>query len=330
MSVGSLLLATGLDRGLRWVAGGEGVVLAFHRLRPPAGPGQWSYLDGLTITPQELAATLALLRREGYRLRPLADLANPDLRHRRERFACLTFDDGYRDNLTELVPVLEATEAHATVFIASGFIDRTARLWWDDLETALAAGQAFAFDGPHGPERHEVATPTEKSAVAWQFVRRLLALPAAEATALMVAIERAYGIDPVATVEAAMLTQAELATLATHPLVTIGAHTVDHHPLTSLDATAAARTIADGRARVAALIGVPVTQFAYPFGSAETFSQRDVDLVASAGFDLAVTSLPGPVRRGDTIHRLPRVPVSGHNGGERLRLALTGVRRPGR
>ncbi len=326
MGVRDLLLSTGCDRWLRRFAGGDGVVLAFHRLKPAAAAGQWSYLDGLTISPAALAATLAVLRREGYEICPLTRLID----QRPKRFACITFDDGYRDNLTDLVPVLEAADAPATVFVATGFIDRTARLWWDDLETAIAADPELAFDGPTGPERFSVATPAEKSAVAWTLVRRILAAPAEHATALMAAIERAYGIDPVATVDAAMLTADELATLSRHPLITIGAHTVDHHPLTGLDAAAAAATIAGGRQRLTEVTGLPVRVFAYPFGSAVTFSQRDVDLVAAAGFELAVTSLPGPVRRQSDLLAIPRIPVSDDNAGERVRLRLTGLSRPGR
>ncbi|MDX2103688.1 MAG: polysaccharide deacetylase family protein [Alphaproteobacteria bacterium] len=329
MQIGSVLMRFGLDRWLRAVAGGSGVILGLHRLRPPA-VDRWSYLDGLTITPSALSATLAMLRAEGYHPCRLRDSMNWS--RRQGRFFCLTFDDGYRDNLTHLVPVLEQWQVPATVFIATGFIDRTARLWWDDIETILSAETCLILTTPMGEERLDIATPAAKTAVAWQLVRRLLAAPAEAATALLEGLEARYRIDPVATVDSAMLTATELAELARHPLIEIGAHTVDHHPLTALNEADAMAAITHGRARLETLIDQPVSSFAYPFGSAVTFSDRDVRLVEAAGFERAVTSLPGPVRHPIATHRLrlPRIPVSGHNAGARVRLALTGVRRPGR
>jgi len=52
-------------------------------------------------------------------------------------FAALTFDDGYRDTLDEALPVLERQRAPFTLYCATGFIERTARLWWLELEEAI-------------------------------------------------------------------------------------------------------------------------------------------------------------------------------------------------
>lgn len=41
--------------------------------------------------------------------------------------ACVTFDDGYRDNYERAVPVLESKGIKATFFIATGFLGKTSR-----------------------------------------------------------------------------------------------------------------------------------------------------------------------------------------------------------
>ena len=48
----------------------------------------------------------------------------------------MTFDDGYVDNLTAALPILEAAGVPATVFVATGSTDR-AGFWWDALDDAL-------------------------------------------------------------------------------------------------------------------------------------------------------------------------------------------------
>jgi hypothetical protein len=57
-------------------------------------------------------------------------------------FVALTFDDGYRDNLEDAWPVLAKHEAPWTLFVTPGFADRSARLWWLELEEAIRACRA--------------------------------------------------------------------------------------------------------------------------------------------------------------------------------------------
>ena len=58
---------------------------------------------------------------------------------------CLTFDDGYRDNLEMAYPMLKDLKAPFTVFVASGLVDRTSELWWFALERIIAANETVVF-----------------------------------------------------------------------------------------------------------------------------------------------------------------------------------------
>ena len=55
------------------------------------------------------------------------------------RFACFTFDDGYRDNRDFALSVMREFEAPFTVYVASDFAQGTGRLWWVALEMAVAS-----------------------------------------------------------------------------------------------------------------------------------------------------------------------------------------------
>ncbi|MGB5450910.1 MAG: polysaccharide deacetylase family protein, partial [Sedimenticolaceae bacterium] len=48
------------------------------------------------------------------------------------RTVSLTFDDGYADNFTVALPILEQFNVPATFFVASGFIDG-GRMWNDSI-----------------------------------------------------------------------------------------------------------------------------------------------------------------------------------------------------
>ena len=55
------------------------------------------------------------------------------------RFACFTFDDGYRDNRDFALPVMREFDAPFTVYVASDFVEGTGRLWWVALERVIAS-----------------------------------------------------------------------------------------------------------------------------------------------------------------------------------------------
>ena len=55
------------------------------------------------------------------------------------RFACFTFDDGYRDNRDFALPAMREYDAPLPVYVASDFAEGTGRLWWVALERVVTA-----------------------------------------------------------------------------------------------------------------------------------------------------------------------------------------------
>ena len=53
------------------------------------------------------------------------------------RAVCVTFDDGYYDNLAVAGPLLEEARVPATVFLATGFLGASC-FWWDRLARVFA------------------------------------------------------------------------------------------------------------------------------------------------------------------------------------------------
>jgi peptidoglycan/xylan/chitin deacetylase (PgdA/CDA1 family) len=51
---------------------------------------------------------------------------------------CITFDDGYLDNLTVAAPILASLYLPATVFLATGYIETAEPQWSDRVHTAIA------------------------------------------------------------------------------------------------------------------------------------------------------------------------------------------------
>ena len=87
------------------------------------------------------------------------------------------------------------------------------------------------------------------------------------------------------------MTSDEVLALVTDGLVSIGAHTVTHPVLSGFSAAACWRESIESKLACEALIGAPVTAFAYPYGA---FDARAREVVKAAGFTFACSTWSGP------------------------------------
>lgn len=316
--------ALGADRWLGPAARGLGVILTFHHVSPAPVPA-FAPNRLLGITPEFLDLTLRELDARGFEIIGLDSvperLAEPDYG---PPFAVLTFDDGYRDNVVHARPVLARHGAPWTLFVTSGFADQAGRLWWIELERAIArldrvriAIGMRSFDLP-------ARSPQEK-ALAFEALYRDLRRGGEEDLLDRIAdLCRQAGFPPGRVAADLCLSWAELRDLASDPAVTIGAHTVSHPMLAKHDAARAAREIAGGRARIEAELGRPVRHLSYPVGDATSAGPREFALARDMGFATAVTTRPGHLfaEHADHLQALPRVSV---NGCHQTRAALVGL-----
>jgi peptidoglycan/xylan/chitin deacetylase (PgdA/CDA1 family) len=101
-----------------------------------------------------------------------------------------------------------------------------------------------------------------------------------------------------------MLDWDEIIEMSRHD-VAIGAHTVNHPDLRSLDIAHARREIAGSKVEIEERIGKPVKYFAYPFAR---FSDEIANLVRSIGFSAGFGG-DGMIQQGDYLFALNRINI---------------------
>ncbi len=321
------LRVTGVHHLLRPMLAGVGCIFMLHHVRPRREMA-FQPNHHLEITPGFLRAALSHLRRGGIDLVSLDEmrrrLAERDFKR---RFACITLDDGYRDNRDHAAPVLREFGAPFTVYVTSDFANGTGRMWWVALERVLARADSIETDIGSAATRLDTRTLKGKQGAFAYLHEALRQLPDSAAINREVgALCARHGIDATTISRELCLSWDELkAFAATEPLLTVGAHTVTHDNLAKQSETAALGEITTNRADIEAVLQRPVRHLAYPYGDRLAAGVREFALARRAGFDTAVTTRPGMIFAENAAHptALPRISLNGNYQDERYLPVLT-------
>jgi len=180
----------------------------------------------------------------------------------------VTFDDGFRNNLTHAAPLLKKYGIPATVFLTSGLIGTTDMVWTQEVaqrqrhlrsDTVKARSTAELkrlpnaerlqyIDGLRANSELVINSDWQRELYAfldWDDVRQL----------------RSFGLD-------------------------VGAHTVSHPILSSLASDEVRHELSASKAKIEAETGQPCFAMAYPNGGKTDFTPAIVDDCRNLGFKI--------------------------------------------
>jgi peptidoglycan/xylan/chitin deacetylase (PgdA/CDA1 family) len=300
------------------------MILVYHRVAE-ATVDPWA----LGVSPAHFAQQLQALITIGNPI-SLRDLVNAKSdRELPPRPICITFDDGYADNLYAAKPALEAYRVPGTVFVTPGYLGVPENLWWDELaklildpatrqeEVSLSLhGHRYVYTFPPetadsgGPDPHSrwrawETAPGPRQSAYLAIHTMLTRLSDSDREKALQQLRR--GAKPDADRrQHRCLTEDELRELASGDLVEIGAHTLTHPVLSALAADQQQHEIGGSKRRLEALTGKTITSFAYPYGKKNHYTRETVKTVRANGFTCACSNFGGLVTRTSNRFVLPR------------------------
>jgi peptidoglycan/xylan/chitin deacetylase (PgdA/CDA1 family) len=278
------------------------VVLMYHRVGPEERD-----LQKLRVRDDHFDAHLTTIQKYADVV-PLTEVLAPA---RRPRVA-ITFDDGYADNLHVAEPLLAKHDAPGTVFVTAAVVESGEGFWQDRLAAMVLDGDYAVAQievdiaGEHVTANVQGAEAREQAYRAVHKRTRRRTPEEIERVLTSVAGQLGVRVADHAGAIPATLTPDQVKELASSPVVTIGSHTLRHPFLSALDEAEQRSEIVESRARLEALIGEPVTTFAYPFGTADAFDRTSVQLAQDAGYEISVTGVPARITRFTRAQQVPR------------------------
>lgn len=301
-------------------------VFTLHRFATP----QWN--GGGAHDLALLREILQRLHREGYHLLDLEDLARAlrDDTPIPPRAACFTVDDGYAD-FAEAAEVFLEYDCPVTVFLTTGFLDRTCWMWWDQIAYVFERTSRAALDLQiaGAPVRLSLSSRPERERSAVEVAERCKRIPDSDKWSLIRSLSLLADVDlptkPPA--EYAPLTWDEVRQLERRG-IRFGPHSVTHPILPMVCDAQSVREISESCRVVSQHLEKASPVFSYPNGD---FGDREIAAVSSAGMLAAVSTVPVYAAAEDCridtagFYRVPRFPYP--DNADQLCLTVSGFSR---
>ncbi len=292
---------------------GIGSILCLHRVVEPTSAPRISSNVALEISPASLEQLIVHLLEQHVRIVNLGEVHDILKSGKRgERFLAFTFDDGYLDNYTLAYPIFKKYNAPFAINITTTFVENSECVWWYRLEEVVLKSERIAIADPR--REFQTASKAQKETAFDTLCEIIRNLGPAEREDFL---SRFFDGNPSpVTRHSSRLTMSwdEIKKLAADPLVTIGAHSVNHYDFNKLTDAEVLFELNESRRIIESELGREVEHFAYPFGGRNAVGSREFALAKSCGFKTVTTTRSANLFPAHAAHLecLPRIGISGN------------------
>lgn len=223
----------------------------------------------------------------------------------------ITFDDGFRNNLTVAAPVLEDFRVPSTFYLTSDFVQNNRMSWIDRIEYVLEPAKPGKLILPWG--ERSFADDVSKRTLLDEIRLKAKSDPAFDLDGLATDIQMQLGHEPIWSSSDQLdqkLSWNEVAALASNALFRVGGHSHTHQILAFLDDERLEHEIATSCDLLEQQAGVSPRHYSYPEGLAHCYSDRVIARLRAHGVVCCPTAEPGQNDHRTDLFRLKRILVT--------------------
>jgi peptidoglycan/xylan/chitin deacetylase (PgdA/CDA1 family) len=217
---------------------------------------------------------------------------------------CITFDDGYLDNLTVAAPILERHGLPATLYLPTGYIDRAEPQWSDVLHWAFRHRSHDMLQVPSLGLAANLSSEAQRELARAVLHPALLEASYASRTELLADVVRQ--LEPDGSMPQLTMNWDDVRELRRrHPSFDVGGHSRDHIDLRTHGDGASANEIVGCLDTLRRELGDGARHFAYPYNRWNAEARACVE---AAGWRSAVCSdTDYRVQARTCRHSMPRI-----------------------
>lgn len=291
----------GVLRLLESIAPNRGMlVVNYHRIGTVEGN---AFDDGVfSARPEEFEAQVAYLCRH-FRVLSLTELIelSRDGCQFPERCALITFDDGYRDNVSLAFPALRKHGASAVFFVPTDYVENPRLTWWDHVAYIVKKTQRPTLALQTDPPVTIDLTATSRRNAIFQVLRVYKTASKANKAGFLSQLEDSaeVQVDRVALGRELFMSWSDLRQLVDSGM-SIGSHTHTHQILAQLSVADQRRELSVSRGMLQERLKQPIASVAYPEGALDKFTEATKRLCKDLGYTAGFSFYGGFNRPGRT------------------------------
>lgn len=319
-SVAGLPLVRHLGRPWR----GRACVLCYHRVLPDDEFESGNKPNSNLIMPTSRFAEQMEFLSENFKVISMDDLTghhgSSSFSDSNEFVVVVTFDDGYKDNLTYALPVLEQYNIPAVIYITTRFLEGDAWMWWYELwdyieETDLLEVNFFEISKKWNTEfqNQKISCFNELKDLFLKY----------EYEKQKEVMQKITSFEDRKQYLQLCLNWEEVKILDRHPLITIGSHSHSHPNLKILTEEKAFSEMYMSKSLLEERLEHSVHHFAYPYGTVNEANIREFELASCCGYRSAVTTQTETIW-SPTLLAIPRLGVPSYLTVQGLKGKLSG------
>ncbi len=302
--------------------GGSFCVITYHGVLPEGYQVSDPQQDGSLVSGKNFRSQLRLLK-ECYHVVSPEQVRDwiVDGKELPSLAILLTCDDGLRNALTGMAPILREEELSCLFFVLGASLAESSRiLWYEELYLLMLAapGGSYSFDAPR--MKFELADRTQRRSAWWKLVKKLSQYDQARRNFFLQTSRLKFGVaqgwnaglsgNEAQRERFSLLNGDELRQLVDQGM-SIGSHTLNHPVLSEQTSDDAWREISESRTILEDAVRRPVWALAYPFGDPASVTNREMQMAEQAGFQCAFMNVGGGFGAQLPRFALPRVHVTG-------------------
>jgi peptidoglycan/xylan/chitin deacetylase (PgdA/CDA1 family) len=223
-----------------------------------------------------------------------------------ERSVVVTFDDGYRDNFENVLPILDQVGVKAAFYVTVDCIEKGQLPWPSRVRFALRTTRRKTWTEPEGALWPLEAEADRDRAFA-KACEHCCKLAGAAQEQLVAGIESELEISIPPGSRQLMMNWDEVRKLTERGHV-VGSHTLSHPNVAQLPVEDVRVELAESRACLEKWLNRPVVHFSYPCPAlSPPWNQQTVEECRRAGYETALVTDAGLARKQDDPLCLRRV-----------------------
>ncbi len=304
-ALGNLMHYTGLGGLQRKLAENSPIVLAYHSI------------SDVTLKSLEIEQETKCFEQQVMFLKnnytPISLTEFLECRDNGNKFppnaVLLTFDDGYRDNYVNALPILKAYDVPAVIFITVDPVETGEPLFFDALRYAISKTRSLRLDLTDAGLSRYVLAKSDESMLC-KAINEIVEYSKDRAeelnSKLIATICERLDVDWEDVKRHCRYLSWDEISEMTGSGIEFGSHTKTHPRLSSLSFEECKAELAESKRIIEARINRPVRTLAYPFGGRKDFNETVENAAIESGYQCAFSLCPDKYdtsRRPFTIGR---------------------------